>query len=133
MGCTFFQLPSSMGFLEALEQGHGVQAERERSQHHSCFPVLLPEHHCCLSVFVINALQLYHPPSRFIGVIYRPPCLFRPLALGTLFLSNSSTTIISCAYSAYVAYNSHSQAHFHYPMILPSNHFLGHILDVIIS
>lgn len=35
-----------MGFPEVLEQGHGVQAEKERNQHHSCFPVLLPEHHC---------------------------------------------------------------------------------------
>lgn len=113
MGCIFSQLPCSIGFPEVLEKGmESRQRERARDWYHSCFPMLLPEHHSSSTIFVFNAVQPYPPPSSFISGIYRPSYLFGPLALGTLFLSNSSATILLCACSVYVVYNSNIQTHF---------------------
>lgn len=41
------------------------------------------------AIFVVNTLEPYQPPSGLISVIHRAPCLFKPLAHGTRFLSNS--------------------------------------------
>lgn len=90
------------------------------------------------TISVVNALESYHLPSWFISVIYRPLRLFRPLVLGTFFLSNSSGPVTLHICSVYVVYNSNISTHFfnfQYPVVIfiSKAYSLGHIVDVIIS
>lgn len=121
MGYTFSQLPRSTGFPEVLGVSHRQTEMGMGGQHHSGFRVLFPEHPCSppslwSMLYSLTTLLLSH-----LSVIHTPPCLFRPLAHGTLFLPNSSATVTLRACSVSVIYDSNTQTNcfdFHYPVDL---------------
>lgn len=124
MGYTFSQLPWSTGFPEVLGVSHR-QTDRDRGGRSASFRLpsaasrasLLPASLWSM-LYSLTTLLLSH-----LSVIHTPPCLFRPLAHGTLFLSNPSATVTLCACSVSVIYDSNTQTNFfdfHYPVIFIS-------------